>query len=165
MARACLDRGRIDYRRVHLDARDRSFELEEETAIDLGGVAKGWAADALASALRGHGNVLVDLGGDIAAQGSKAWSLGVEGPFRPGRDLAEISLRAGGVATSSSTLKRRWANGHQLIDPRSGRPARTDLAATTAPSATEAEGAAKVALLLSEKPARSFLEQAGWARF
>lgn len=154
--------GTIDYRGVHLHPGSRRVELEPGVAIDLGGVAKGWAADRLATALSAYGPALVDVGGDIAARGPRGWALGVEDPMRPAQDLAELELRDGGVATSS-TLKRRWSNGHHLIDPRTGKPAQSDLVAATvrASSAIQAEGAAKVALLLGESRGRSFLEQTG----
>lgn len=156
--------GTIGYRGVHLYPESQHVKLEPGVGIDLGGVAKGWAADRLVKALSAYGPALVDLGGDIAARGQKGWPLGVEDPLRPGLDLAELELRGGGVATSS-TLKRRWSNGHHLIDPRTGKPAKTDLVAATvrAASATQAEGAAKIALLLGENPARAFLERAGLA--
>jgi thiamine biosynthesis lipoprotein len=155
-------KGRVSHRLVSLDRTRQTIELEAGVGLDLGGVAKGWAADLLAIRLEAYGSCLVDLGGDLRARGPRSWTIGVEHPFLPSQDLAEIELCEAGVATSSVLKRRRGAN-HHLIDPRTGLPARTDLVAATvvAPSATIAEGAAKVALLLGEREGRSFLVRAG----
>lgn len=158
------EEGPIDYRRVHLDRSGQRIRLETGVALDLGGVAKGWAADRVAQALAPYGSVLVEVGGDLAARGSRVWRLGVEDPFHPEGDLEVIDLLEGGVATSS-ILKRSWTGGHHLIDPRTGCPARTDLVAATvlAPTATQAEAGAKTAILLGEHEAPRFLEKAGFS--
>ena len=71
-----------------------------------------------------------------------------------------------GVATSS-ILGRRWRRGgvehHHLIDPRTGTSAVSDLAAVTivAPTATEAELIAKVALILGMKDGRALVAECG----
>ena len=155
-------RGSVGYGGVRLDAKSRSVELEEGVALDLGGVAKGWAADRLANVLSGYGSALIDLGGDIACRGPRAWLVGVEDPHHPQLDLCQLELREEGVATSS-TLKRRWSGGHHLIDPRSGQPSSGDLVAATvvAPTATLAEGAAKAALLMGESRGKELLLEAG----
>lgn len=155
-------RGRVSYRAVRIDQDQQTIELEAGVSLDLGGVAKGWAADVLASHLKSYGPALVDLGGDIRADGPRSWTIGVEHPLFAEKDLAQIELRSEGVATSS-LLKRRRGSHHHLIDPRTQRPARTDLIAATvvAPTATMAEGAAKVALLLGDQKGQVFLRGAG----
>lgn len=154
--------GKVGYRSVRLDGQACTVELDWGVALDLGGVAKGWAADWVAGLLSPYGSALVDLGGDLACCGRRSWLVGVEDPFSPHLDLCHLELKQGGVATSS-TLKRAWVGGHHLIDPRTGRPVISDLVAATviASSATLAEGGAKTALLLGEERGRDFLRAAG----
>jgi thiamine biosynthesis lipoprotein len=155
-------RGRVGFRAVWLEPKQQTIELEAGVTLDLGGVAKGWAADLLAARLSSYGPALVDLGGDLRAEGPWSWPIGVEHPLFPERDIAEIELRSEGVATSS-VLKRRRGGNHHLIDPRTEHPAHTDLVAATvvAPTATMAEGAAKVTLLLGHQEGQVFLREAG----
>lgn len=129
-------------------------------AVDLGGIAKGWLADRLAEHL--GVNVLVNLCGDLFARGGgttgEGWPVGFGDKTLLLKDL--------GAATSGTT-KRAWAGGHHLIDPRTGRPAQTDLseASVLARTATDAEIYAKVALLLGSRAAPAWLEprSPGWS--
>jgi thiamine biosynthesis lipoprotein len=131
--------------------------------IDLGGVAKGATVDA-AAALADE--VAVDAGGDAALRGAgpdgAGWIVDVEDPRDPARVLATVRIRDGAVATSAPN-RRRWRCGsevaHHLIDPRTGRPAITDLAQATvlAPTAELADVLAKAAFLLGAAGARAFL--------
>ena len=83
-------------------------------------------------------------------------------------DLFVISLAEGAIATSSIG-KRRWERHgqamHHLIDPRSGLPSMSDLHTVTvlAPTAVEAEIAAKVALILGQHAGRRYLDERGLA--
>jgi thiamine biosynthesis lipoprotein len=141
---------------MRLDAATRTVTLPAGVGLDLGGIAKGWLADLVAERLLRYGAALADLGGDIAVRGlppdADAWYIDVEGPA--GAVLGRLRLAGdGGVATSGVTRRRcRTAAGaqHHLIDPRTGRPALTDLLSVSviAPSAAMAEVAAKGALLL-----------------
>jgi FAD:protein FMN transferase len=135
--------------------------LAPDCAIDLGGVGKGWLADRLAERLE---NAAVNLGGDVAVRGDgpdgMGWSVGL-------CDGWAVALRQGGVATSG-TEGRRWAGGHHLIDPRTGVPAATDLAAVgvVAGTAAQAEALSKAAVLLGSTDAAEWLQQHGatyWA--
>jgi len=75
--------------------------------------------------------------------------VGIEDPEVPELSIVLIRLSAGGLATSS-VAKRTWAPGeHHVIDPRTGRPAATDLLQATAwaPTCVEAEVRATSALL------------------
>jgi len=145
------------WRHVRLHAPTREVRLLEGARVDLGGIAKGWAADVAAVFLSRWGPCLVDVGGDVAVRGAPpgwpGWPVGVADPLRPEVDMAVLCLRRGGVATSGVDF-RRWRRGgrtfHHIIDPRTGMPARTDLLSVTvwAPSAMWAEVAAKAALVL-----------------
>lgn len=153
------------WRAIHVDLVTRTVTLPAGVAIDLGGVAKGYAADLLA---RGQRALLVDAGGDIAVSGplptGRPWLIGIANPHVPDENLVLIALCRGGVATSGRDL-RRWRQGdverHHLIDPRSGRPAETDVLAATVigPSAVVAEVAAKVVVLHGAEEGTRWIEQ------
>jgi thiamine biosynthesis lipoprotein len=115
------------------------IELEDGVKLDLGGIAKGYAAERAAEMLGVHGPCLVNAGGDIAVRGG-AWPVGVDG--------VTLELTHGGLATSGRD-RRRWVRGgrdqHHLIDPRTGAPAVTPFLRVTvvAEDAVEAEVQAK----------------------
>ena len=116
------------------------------TALDLGGIAKGWACDvAVDTGLA----TMVSAGGDIRSN-DPATEVEVRDPW--GHPVARVTLGIGALATSSVT-RRTWPVGdgeaHHLIDPRSGRPAESPVLSATvlAATAVEAEAGAKAALL------------------
>lgn len=139
---------------------------------DLGGIGKGFAADLATEELAADGveSIMVNLGGDIrvfgAAFGEPCWTVQVDNPFRPGDPIADVHLLEGGVATSSRT-KRRWIHDgrpqHHVIDPRSGRPAETDLVAVTVVAGATwwAEVLAKSALILGRAEGCDLVERHG----
>ena len=60
------------WRGIELDARRLRILLPAGTRLDLGGIAKGWAADVvLARYFRQYDNVLINAGGDMRAQGGR----------------------------------------------------------------------------------------------
>jgi thiamine biosynthesis lipoprotein ApbE len=122
------------WREVHLEG--RLLTMPAGVQLDLGATAKAWAADRSAAriAARFGCGVLVSLGGDIAVAGpvpAGGWRIRVqdvtgspEDP--PAGPYSLIAIRAGGLATSSTTA-RRWQRGgdvlHHILDPRTGLPA------------------------------------------
>jgi len=158
-----------DWRHVHLDPASRTVMLPPGVQLDLGGIAKGWAAEIVASGLAPAGPALVDAGGDIVVTGPQAagepWPIGVEPPYGDQRDLdlPLLTLTGGAVATSGRDY-RTFAHGggvqHHLIDPRTGRPADTDVLTATiiAPTALQAEAAAKVVLILGSSAGLAWIE-------
>lgn len=136
--------------------------------LDLGGSAKGWAADLMATRLGRHGRCAVDCGGDLRiVSGRRAfrgtpWEVRVRHPLTGG--LAHtLYVRKGGVATSGIDarlwLGSRGELAHHLIDPATGAPAWTGLLTVTALAATalEAEALAKAALLSGPSAGRRLL--------
>jgi thiamine biosynthesis lipoprotein len=128
--------------------------------IDLGGIAKGWIADRLVEQL--GENSLVNLGGDIFARGEgedgRGWPVGFGG--------TTVFLHDQGAATSGSRSRRWGQSMHHLVDPRTGRPSRTDLeeVSVIATTGADAEIYAKTAFLMGREAAEYFLGEhcPGW---
>ena len=119
---------------IEFDEAARMVCIPAGVEIDLGATAKALAADLAASAAHeamGSGGVLVSLGGDIAVAGDpplEGWAVQASEDCNALIDDDEetISIQAGGIATSSTTV-RRWTRGgvvlHHIIDPATGLPA------------------------------------------
>lgn len=155
---------RVDSIRLHAD----KVRLTGGVRLDLGGIAKGWAADRAVRLLRQSGPSLVDAGGDIAVNGPMSdgspWPVGVIDPYDFEKRLDVVMLPRGGIATSGKN-RRRWLLDrvwkHHIIDPRSGQPAQTDVLTATVigPSAQAAEIAAKVILISGSYQGTDWLEE------
>lgn len=121
------------WRSVQVDRAAGTVTVRKGVRIDLGATAKAFAADRAASAIHestGAG-VLIGLGGDLALAGDApgdGWPVYVTEDHR--RLDAEgagetVCLRDGGLATSSTTVRRWGPDGdprHHIIDPASGAP-------------------------------------------
>jgi thiamine biosynthesis lipoprotein len=158
---------RFVWQAIHCDPATRSIHLPAGVRLDLGGCAKGWAADEAVRHLASFGPALVDAGGDIAVNGPQAagtpWPIGVADPWNPDHQIDLLLLRQGGVATSGRDYRRWQRDGiwqHHLIDPRTMRPAITDVLSATivGPSAAQCDAVAKVVLLLGSCDGLRWLE-------
>jgi thiamine biosynthesis lipoprotein len=133
------------------------------TRLDSGGLGKGLAADLMAAALAACATWAIDCGGDLRVGGLLAHERAIEiaGP-EGGPAIHRLLVTRGAVATSGVT-RRAWADGHHLIDPRSGRPADTGIDQVTAVARTglEAEVRAKTALLAGPEQAAAALAGGG----
>lgn len=149
---------------IDLDPVTRTITLADGVAIDLGGIAKGYAADRAVALVARHGPCLVDAGGDIAVSGvpeTGFWPIGVETAGGP----VTLALERGGVATSGRD-RRRWVRAdreqHHVVDPATGEPAATDLLRVTvaATSAADAEVLATSLLVAGSEAARDLADDA-----
>jgi len=141
----------------------RTIAMPAGVYLDLGSTGKALAADLAATAAQvavNGGGVLVSLGGDIATAGPApdgGWrGLVAEDSSVPADgDGQVICVQAGGVATSSTTV-RRWRRGqallHHIIDPQSGLPAEGPWRTVTvlAASCVDANVAATAAIVQGE---------------
>lgn len=138
-----------------LSLRGRMLLRTEPLVLDLNGVVKGRTVDD-ALALLGRG--WVAAGGDLAT--TVPISVGLPGG-------GSITVRDGGLATSSTGV-RSWRRGgvaqHHLIDPATGRPARTPWRDVTVAAGTclAADVAAKAAILVGAA-GPAWLDQCGLA--
>jgi thiamine biosynthesis lipoprotein len=154
---------------VELLPRLPAVRLPPGVRLDLGGIGKGRAGDLLARELleAGADGVCVDLGGDVVVAGTPptppAWTVELDPAIAAGRTFR---LAAGAVATSTR-LRRAWSRGgepsHHLVDPASGRPAWSGLAAVTvvAASAAHAEVLAKAAFVAGPEHGAALLDRHG----
>jgi thiamine biosynthesis lipoprotein ApbE len=161
------------WRRIRLFPATRRVEIDAGVEVDLGATAKALASDlASAAALVAMhgGGVLVSLGGDVSVAGEppeEGWHIQIAENSRAEitPDGETIAIRAGGVATSSTTV-RRWRRGgmelHHIIDPATGLPAagpwRT--VSVVAGSCVDANIAATAAIVRGAAAA-SWLDNAG----
>ena len=114
---------------VRLDRRARKLSIPAGVELDLGATAKALAADRAARRIHESAGcgVLVSLGGDIAVAGSPpsgGWRIRVGDDHARASDSGQtVSIEDGGLATSSTTV-RRWPLGgriqHHIVDPRTG---------------------------------------------
>ena len=159
---------------VMVDTARATITLPAGSAIDLGGIGKGFAADLVAEELVAAGATaaLVNLGGDLSMRGAPAdgtgWYLGIEDPTAPPKHLAFLRVAVGGVATSGTTIRRWSTDGeqrHHLIDPTTARPAATGVMTATvlAADAATAEVFATAAMLLPPTEATAMLDGVGLA--
>ncbi len=158
--------GLAGWREIECDPRTRSVTLPPGVKVDLGGMAKGWAAARAAGMLADLGPCLIDAGGDLEARGAlpeqPGWRVDVADPHGGRQPAAEWWVRDRGVATSGID-HRYWRRGtvevHHLIDPHRQRPAETDLCTATvvAPDAAQADLHALVVMVLGREAGLAYL--------
>lgn len=142
------------------------FELAEESGmwfvrkhapllqLDLCAIAKGYGVDAVAGVLAAAdiGDFLVEIGGELYGRGvnpqRQPWRVGVEHPLQRTQHVAVVALDGLALATSGDYrnffVDDNGAMQSHVIDPRSGRPVRHDIASLSvlAPTAMRADGLA-----------------------
>lgn len=144
------------------------------TALDLGGCGKGYLADRLGETLQGKGVIgyWLSLGGDVATFGHDAEGNTITLNIQSSNSLDNVvdwivdcpSQHA--AAATSGTFRRKTQTGdnwHHIIDPKTRKPAVTDvrLATVCASTALEADVLASCAVILGSQKAPAFLKKNG----
>ncbi len=129
------------WRALRLDPARRAAWQPGGVQLNLSGIAKGFAVDLVADYLRRQGvaAALVDIGGELAGFGIKPdgtpWWVAIEDPPEAaGTPPCLIALPACAVASSGHWRQCRVEAGERishLLDPATGRPARTRTEAAT----------------------------------
>lgn len=164
--------------RVHKTVGYRGVEIDRENGrvrltvpgqqIDLGAVAKGYAADRAAELLRQQGveRALIDLGGDIYALGTRPdgtpWRLGIRHPRVQGQLLGIVRASDVAVATSGDYERYFEYQGvrySHILDPKTGWPAQEVISVTVvAPSGVWADALSTAAFVLGKERGAALLE-------
>ena len=123
----------IDYTDVELNKDDSTIFLKNSgMIIDLGSIAKGYAADEVSKILTENNvtSAIIDLGGNIYAHGIKPsgddWKIGIQNPFNDrGSILGVLEVKDKTVVTSGIYERYLEDDGtkyHHLLDPKTGYP-------------------------------------------
>lgn len=111
------------FKHLAYDRESRRLRQSGGVLLDLSGIAKGYAVDALGELLRAHAchHALVEIGGELLGMGMRPdgdpWWVDLETPVHSVAPL-RVALHQLAVATSGD-----YVRGRHTIDPRSGRPA------------------------------------------
>ena len=117
----------ISFKSIVIDEKASTVYISDpETSLDVGAIAKGWAAQRVAeNAPKG---MLISVGGNVCATGAKAdgsaWVVGVQNPDG-GEYLRKIPITDGAVVTSGDYQRTYTVGGkqyHHIIDPTTGMP-------------------------------------------
>ena len=130
---------KIDYSKVKMNPSTKEVFLSQEGMIlDLGSIAKGYAADEIVEILREEGvnQAIIDVGGNIYAMGlkngDKNWKIGIQNPFNErGSIVGTIEISDKTVVTSGvyeRFIKKDGVKYHHILNPSTGYPYETDIA-------------------------------------
>ncbi|HOW36129.1 MAG TPA: FAD:protein FMN transferase [Candidatus Omnitrophota bacterium] len=167
-------RSSVGIKNIEFLTNNRVRLLNNQTKIDLGGIACGYAADEAGEILKGNGfkNFLVDAGGELLASGlncqGKPWQVGIRDPFDTSKVIDVIELMNRAVSTSGSyeryyeIQERRWP---RIINPITGFPETAVMSATViAPTATEADALSTALCVLGGQRGIAFIDSLGSKR-
>jgi len=122
----------VDYNDLELMENNYVYLKREGMKLDLGGVAKGYAADEVKKILKENGveSAIIDLGGNIYVVGDKGegnpWRIGITNPFEPtGRFTGLLELIDSSVITSGDYERYFIYEGkkyHHILDSKTGYP-------------------------------------------
>ena len=162
--------GLIDYRRIEIDNEAGTVFLPDKgMVLGVGGIAKGYALDLAADALKQRGveSFLISAGGQMMIGGLKddrPWRVGIRDP-RGGPDdyFAYLELTDTSVSTSGDYERYFIIDGvryHHILDPRTGRPAQGLRSATVVSvDATLADALSTALLILGRDRALGLVER------
>ncbi len=109
---------------------DDGIRLEQPAILDVGAAGKGQLVDLVLESLlaAGHGNVLVDAGGDMRRAGTGSITVALEHPYDPTSAVGTVQLGSGALCASAAN-RRVWGDGlHHVLDARTGRTVDTVVA-------------------------------------
>ncbi|MBS1235005.1 MAG: hypothetical protein H6R43_721 [Nitrospirae bacterium] len=128
----------VNYKNIIIDrTKSTVFLSRRDMLLDLGGIAKGFAADLAVQSLKQKGisSGLVAVAGDIKAFGlkpdKKPWIVGIKNPRQKSNDdeiIARVPLSDKAISTSGDYERYFIMDGkrfHHLLIPKSGYPANT----------------------------------------
>lgn len=166
---AAIERVRslVNWRDLRVDEAASSVMLAREgMGIDLGGIAKGYAARRALDTLRslGHRSAMVAMDGDVAVgdppPGSRGWTVEIA----PGTGMSRMLMLVNAcVSTSGDEQQHLNAGGTRhshIVDPRTGR-ALTNVAwaVVLADHGEDADALASASCVLGPQAAREILAQ------
>ena len=166
-------RAATGYQLMRLGADDQALWLEREgVRIDVGGIAKGYAADRALEVLRSAGltRAMVVAGGEMALgdppPGACGWRVAIA-PLEPTIEPGSLEVANAGVSTSGDAEQWMEVDGvrySHILDPRTGRPLTRRLAVTVvAPDATTSDMLATAVAVVGDREGPRLADEYGAA--
>ena len=132
----------VNYKDIQIDSKNETVFLPVSgMGIDLGGIAKGYAADCLVKIAKKHKvkSAIFDLGGNIYVYGKKEdgsqWRVGIKNPLQPSaRPIVRLDLTNKTVVTSGMYERYFDKDGkryHHILDAKTGYPVENDVLSVT----------------------------------
>jgi thiamine biosynthesis lipoprotein len=122
-------RDRVGYKKLELDPKARTVDLKVAgMMLDLGGIAKGYAADEGLKVLAKHGitSALVAASGDIAVSspppGKAGWRVDIA-PLPGSKEPRQVLLKDAAISTSGDSeqfVEIAGTRYSHIVDPRTG---------------------------------------------
>ena len=161
----------VNWQYVVLDEETRSvFLTHHGMALDLGAIAKGYAADEAAAVIRNSGveRAIINLGGNILTCGErkdgKPWRVGVQNPNDDrNKYIGILQVTEKSVVTSGVYERFFEKDGrryHHIFSPESGYPADSGLLSVTitAPFSIDADALATAVFVLGYERGSALIE-------
>lgn len=161
----------VNYKNVILDDKNHSVMLKKkDMSIDLGAIAKGYAADEVVKVLKRYGikSAVADLGGNIYVLGKKPdgslWKIGIQDPYEQrGSNLAVVEVADKTLVTSGiyeRFFEKDNIRYHHILDTKTGFPVENNLASVSiiSNSSIEADGLSTTAFSLGLKEGLKLIE-------
>lgn len=132
----------VNYKDIIFEENSSSIMLKnEKQSLDVGGIAKGYAADEINKIFRNYKikSGIIDLGGNIYTVGKKPngenWNIGIQNPIKPrGSYVGILSLSNKSIVTSGGYERYSTENNkiyHHILNPKTGYPAENEIISTT----------------------------------
>ncbi|MCX5657670.1 MAG: FAD:protein FMN transferase [Candidatus Omnitrophica bacterium] len=131
-------------------------------ALDLGGIAKGYAVDKARDVMLNLGvkNALISIGGEIfcigKGIGKNSWNIGIRHPLEHDKIIATVNLKNKAVSTSGAYenfIEIKGKRFGHIINPRTGYPVENNLVSVTiiADDCTTADALATAVFVLGKE--------------
>lgn len=161
----------LDYKNIILSEGNKVFLQKKSMRLDLGGIAKGYAADKIAKILLEYGikDFLIDLGGNILASGKnpsgKIWKTALRNPIIGKQNpVISMNLQDASLVTSGNYERFIEKDGiiyHHIFDSKTGNPVHNNLNASSiiSESSTLADALSTSSYVLGEEKTRALLQK------
>lgn len=163
-------RALVDYRNIEIDRANQMASLKKpRMKLDLGGIAKGYAADEVQKVLKQHGitSACVAAGGDVCVSnrppGSEGWVIALAPLEKTGAVTTRVVLENQAVSTAGDMEQYVEINGvrySHIVDPKTGMGLIGRMSCTViAPRGTDSDGADTSICLMGREKGIAMIDQ------